>query len=118
MTKAENPVLRRLVKRLRKISKDSGANVWEELARGLGKSNRARAEVNVSQISRHTYEGDTIVVPGKVLGSGRLNHSLSVAAFDFSSRARELILAEGGEVLTIDELLDKNPKGEGIKIIK
>ena len=114
----ENPVLRRLIKKLRKFNKGSESNIWGDLAERLNKSNRNRAEVNISQINRHTSEGDTVVVPGKVIGSGRLNHSLSIAAFDFSNRSRELILDNEGEILTIDELLEKNPKGEGIIIIE
>lgn len=118
LSQPENPVLRRLIKKLRKVDKSSESKIWGDLAERLSRSNRKRTEVNISQINRHTNEGDVVVVPGKVLGSGRLNHSLSIAAFEFSSRARKVVLDERGEVLTIDELLEKNPKGEGIIIIE
>jgi len=56
------------------------------------------------------------VVPGKVLGAGVLDHKVTVAAFAFSQSARERIDAVG-KTLSIEELLKKNPKGTGIKLM-
>lgn len=110
--------MRGLIRRLRKRSKESGAGIWTDLADKLSRSNRARAEVNVSHLNRNTREDDTVVVPGKVLGSGKLDHPVTVASFSFSSRARERIQAAGGEVISIDELLDKNPDGKNVILME
>lgn len=114
----DNPILRDLIKKLRKKGKELEVDLWSDLAERLNKSNRARSEVNISKINRHTEEGDTVVVPGKVLGSGRLDHSVSVAAFDFSDRARRRIESSQGKVINIEELLEKNPEGEGVMIME
>lgn len=113
-----NPILRGLIRRLRKESKGSESSIWGDLADRLSRSNRARAEVNISRLNRHTEEADTVVVPGKVLGSGRLDHPLSVAAFNFSNQARERIQAADGETLSIEGLLDENPEGSNVIIME
>ncbi len=113
-----NPILRSLIRKLRKKGKEFKANIWGDLAERLSSSNRARSEVNISQLDRNTQEGDTAVVPGKVLGSGTLDHSLTVAAFSFSSEAKKQILAADGETLSIEKLLDKNPEGNNVKIME
>lgn len=113
-----NPALRGLIRRLRKVDKESECDIWGELADRLNHSNRSRAEVNIGQLNRHTGKGDTVAVPGKVLGSGRLNHPLSVAAFNFSDKARKKIEAAEGETLSIERLLDINPEGENVLLME
>ena len=56
------------------------------------------------------------MVPGVVLGSGTLTKKVTVAAWRFSSKAREKIESSGGEAISIEELLEKNPKGSNVKI--
>ncbi len=74
--------------------------------------------MNVSRINRHTKEGDTVVIPGKVLGAGRINHPVHVAAFAFSERAQSKILKAKGKCLSIPELMEKVPRGAGVKILE
>jgi large subunit ribosomal protein L18e len=57
------------------------------------------------------------VVPGKVLGTGKIDHPVNVAAFAFSEQARSKILKAKGKCLSISDLMKKNPKGTNIKII-
>jgi large subunit ribosomal protein L18e len=73
--------------------------------------------VNISRINRHTKAGDTVVVPGKVLGAGNLDHPVTVAAFKFSKQAKEKILKTGGACVTIEELIERNPKGSLVRVI-
>jgi large subunit ribosomal protein L18e len=113
-----NPVLRKLIRQLREHGKKQKARVWLELAERLEGPRRARAEVNLSQLNRHTSEGNTIVVPGKVLAAGALNHSVSIAAFKFSGAARRKIVAAGGRALTIQQLVEQNPSGKGVKLME
>ncbi len=113
-----NPILRDLIRRLRKEGKELDVQIWKDLAERLDSSNRSRAELNISQLNRNTDEGSTVVVPGKVLGSGRLDHPITVAAFDFSTRARRRIESVGGKTLSIHELLDESPDGENVQIME
>lgn len=99
------------------LLREQDAPVWREVAENLGKVNRKRAEVNLSDIERVAEEGDTVVVPGKVLGSGRLTKEVTVAAFKASGSAKEEIKNEG-EFKFIEQLVDDNPEGSEVKIVK
>ena len=112
-----NVHLRRLIHYLKKKSREHRAPIWRRVAELLERPTRIRPEVNLSKINRYTEEGDQVVVPGKVLGGGLLDHRVSVAAYAFSRTAVEKIRKAGGEVLTIPQLVEKNPKGSGVKII-
>lgn len=109
--------LRRLIHLLRKKAREHRAPIWRRVAELLERPTRIRPEVNVSKINRYTREGDAVVVPGKVLGSGVLDHVVTVAAYAFSRRAREKIEAVGGRVLTIPQLIEENPRGSRVKIL-
>ena len=56
------------------------------------------------------------MVPGKVLGAGRIDHPVIVAAFAFSEQAKLKILKAKGKCLTIPELKKKKPKGRNVRI--
>ena len=112
ITKTNN-VLLELVVELKKTSTSKKAGIWRAVADELMGPTRKMREVNLSKINRVTKENDTIVVPGKVLGSGQLDHKVNVYAFNFSESARQKL----SHALSIQELLKKNPKGTGVRII-
>jgi large subunit ribosomal protein L18e len=58
------------------------------------------------------------VVPGKVLASGALDHGVTVASFEASAQAKAKIEAAKSKYITIQELMEKNPKGSKVKIIR
>ncbi|NJE12638.1 50S ribosomal protein L18e [Thermococcus sp. LS2] len=110
--------LRRLIRYLRKKSNEEGVKIWKDIAWRLERPRRQRAEVNISKINRYTKDGDMVVVPGSVLGAGNLDHKVIVAAWKFSEKAREKIIKAGGEAITIEELIERNPKGSGVIIME
>jgi len=112
-----NPTLRKLIRQLREHGKKQKAKIWLDLAERLDGPRRSRAEVNLSQLNRYTADGNTVVVPGKVLAAGKLNHPISVAAFKFSGSARRKIAAAGGRALTIQQLVDENPSGRDARLM-
>ncbi len=86
---------------------------WERVAKDLAKSGTRRREVNLSHLSRVSEEGEVIVVPGKVLGSGEMTHKATVVAFSFSESAKKKLRASQCDSMSLDEFLKKNPKGSG-----
>jgi large subunit ribosomal protein L18e len=108
-----NPILVETLETL----ENQESSFWNSVAESLGKVNRRRPEVNISDIERNTEEGDTVVVPGKVLGSGRLTKEVDVAAFKASSGAKDQI-NDKGEFKFIQDLVEENPEAEGLKVIK
>jgi len=112
-----NPILNDLISELKKRSIEQDANLWKRIAEDLEKPTRQRRAVNLSRISRHTKENETIVVPGKVLGSGTLDHKLTIAALNFSQGALDKIIKAGAKVVALDEISKESPKGKRIRII-
>ena len=114
----DNPELIALIKKLKEQSRKNSAKIWKDVAERLESPNRLYASVNVGKIERYAEEGDTIIVPGKVLGSGNLTKKINIAAWRFSKKAEEKIKKAGGKVLNIDEIMQENPKGSKIKIMR
>lgn len=112
-----NPTLQRLVGELRKQSTEQSVSLWKRLASDLEKPTRKRRSVNLSRIGRVTKENEVIVVPGKVLGSGDVNHKLTISAFQFSDSARQKLEESGSKIVPLDELIRENPSGKRIRII-
>lgn len=117
-TQKTNPKITGLIESLKQKSYQEKAVIWKDVAKRLERSTRRQAEVNLSQINRHTSPDELVLVPGKVLGSGILNHKIQVAALSFSKLAREKIGTAGGECLEISQLMEKNPNGSGVRIIE
>jgi large subunit ribosomal protein L18e len=117
-TKTTNPELIQLIRFLKKQSREQDAGIWFDVAEHLSKPSRQKIAVNLSRIDRHTEKGSTIVVPGKVLATGTLNHTVTVAAFSASERAQEKLKAARAKYISITDLVEKNPKGSNVKIIR
>jgi len=117
-TRTTNPEFAGIIRTLRKKSQEHEAKIWREIADRLARSRQRRATVNVSQLSRHTRDGETIIIPGKVLGSGEIDHPVKVAASAFSEKAKSKILGAKGKCLSIQELLEKNPEGKSVRILE
>ncbi len=90
---------------------------WKRIIEEAERSKRSRRVVNLYKISRLTKPGDVVYVPGKVLGSGEINHPITISAFSFSKTAYEKILKAGGTVLTTREFIEKYPTGSNVKLI-
>ncbi|MBT4174697.1 50S ribosomal protein L18e [archaeon] len=97
--------------------KKTKINVWKAIATELEKSTKRTVGVNIAKIIRHTREGETALIPGKVLSLGKMEKKLTVAAYNFSDKAKEKI-NKNGKALTIKELLKTNPKGNKVRILK
>jgi large subunit ribosomal protein L18e len=112
-----NPYLRKLIEDLKSKSIELNAPIWRTVAEKLEKPRRQRVAVNLSRIDRYTEKNEVVIVPGVVLGSGRISKPVSIAAWRFSKQAEEKIEKAKGECLSIQQLARKNPKGSGVKIV-
>jgi len=116
-SKTTNPELIKLIRFLREQSRKNNVEIWKDVAERLSKPRRKRITVNISRLNRYTEKKETIVVPGKVVGTGKINHPITVAAFAFSETAKEKVKAARGKTLSVVQLIKKNPKGSNIKMI-
>ncbi len=117
-SRSTNPVLTGIIEELIRMTYKEDAPIWRDIAVRLSRPSRIRAKVNLSRISRHTKENDIVAVPGKVLGSGVIDHPLTVAALSFSKTAREKIISPGGKCITFSDLMETVPKGTNVKIME
>ena len=90
---------------------------WKRIAEDLRRPTRERRIVNVYKIEKFAQDGETIIVPGKVLSVGDITKKVNVAALTFSAEAKRKIEEAKGKTLTIQELFKSNPKGKQVRIL-
>jgi large subunit ribosomal protein L18e len=115
--KYQDPGRVELIRQIQSETVKNGSKLWSAVADELSKVRKNRREVNVYKIQENSSEGDVVIVPGKVLGDGKINHKVDVAAYRFTSGAEKKIKQAGGATMSITELLGKNPEGKKIKLI-
>jgi len=112
-----NPILKQAIADLKAAGYKYKVPFATAIAEKMGRSTRRKVEVDVSRIERYAKKGETVVVPGKVLGAGILTKPVTIAAAAFSVSAIGKIEKAGGKIITIAELIEKNPKGTGVKVL-
>jgi large subunit ribosomal protein L18e len=113
----ESQEMRKLVHFLKKAAKETDSDLWLAIADQLDKSKRSRRAINLNRINRFSKDGETVVVPGKVLGVGALDHPITIGALSFSIEAARKILESGGRYHTLRELFVMKQKDSDIRII-
>lgn len=91
---------------------------WLEVASLLAMPRRLKIVKNLEQIDKESKEGDTIVVPGKVLSKGEISKKIRIAALSFSQEAERKLKAKKCEVIKLEEEIEKNAKMQAVKILK
>jgi large subunit ribosomal protein L18e len=102
---------------LRNAFKKNKAPIWRALQDELAGPRANRREINVRRLAEITKADEVVVVPGKVLGTGNLDHKLTVCAFSISETAAKKIVESGGKVMAFDDLINDYPDGKGVRII-
>mgnify|MGYP001563519451 FL=1 len=116
-TNKTNSYLKVLASDLYKLSSENKSNIWKRVADDLMVPTREKKLVNLFKIDMYAKDGDVIVVPGKVLGTGDINKKITVSAFSFSKSAVEKIKGAKGSVISLHELIQKNPKGKDVRLM-
>jgi large subunit ribosomal protein L18e len=112
-----NPILKKLIEDLKKKAFDTKSDFLKDVVEKLNKPRRQRVEVNIAHIELYTNKDETVIIPGIVLGYGELSKPVTISAWKFSKQAREKIEKIKGKALTIEELVEKTPKGTNVKIL-
>ena len=71
----------------------------------------------MDKINKEAREGETLVIPGKVLSQGEIKKKVKIVALGFSENAMEKLSTEKVAFSTIDEEIKKNPEAKGIRIL-
>ena len=91
---------------------------WLRVADRLAGPRRIRTAINLDQIERESKDGETVVIPGKVLGEGNVNKKLRIVAWNFSESAMKKLKEKKCEAIMISEEIKNNPEGKGMRIIE
>ena len=109
--KKGNLAMKELVGTLKK-----GNKFWIEVSYELTRPSRQMASVSLGKLNEMTKEGETVLVPGKVLSDGEIDHKIIIGAYGFSKAALNKL--KGSKIVGIDEMFKSNKDGKGIKILK
>lgn len=100
------------------LNKSDQPAIYRRLSEMVNFAERKRRVINVDQLDRLVKDGDVVVFPAKVLGSGIMTKKITIGALAFSSEAKRKIIAAGGEAITLAELWEKHPKGTNVRLLK
>jgi len=102
----------RLGKALAKHAKATKGNFWKDASSAVLASRKNRPIVSVGTISRNSKEGSKVIVPGKVLSTGSLDHKVTVATLSFSEEAKKKIVESGGQCIRLGDFMESSSKDE------
>lgn len=112
LEKKTNPILAESILKAKKLT------AWLKLANMISVPRRLQSSVNLDEIEKQTKEGDTVLIPGKVLGSGEVSKKIRIVALGFSKQAREKLKKNKCEIVSVLEEAKVNPKAHGIKVMR
>ncbi len=110
--KKRNPEIVETIRAAKKKEK------WLKVAAILSGPRRKMPNLNLTDIEGGSKEGDTVIVPGKVLSQGEINKKIKVVALGFSEKAREKLMKSKSDPTNILEEIKKNPDAKGIKVLR
>lgn len=109
----ESIVKLRLLNQLRKAKRP----LWTRVREILLQPKRREAQVNLYKLDKLTNPNDTVVVPGKVLGIGKLMHPLTLAYVDASANAIAGLKESKSNAMPLSLFLEKNADAKNVKIV-
>ena len=112
-----NQVVIRMARDLKKASVKNDAPIWAKLAKYALKPSIARRDINLNRIAQLTKENNTVVFPGKVLGTGNVSHKITLCSFSISNSAVDKIIDNGGKLISFSDLIKQNPTGKGVILL-
>lgn len=102
---------RGLINTFEELKRKKKQPLYDRIVKELKKPRRNKRSVNLSKINRYTKKNQNVLVLGKVLGSGLLNHSLKqIIAFDYSEKALRKLKENKCKVLTLKKWSETGAK--------
>ncbi|MDP2717568.1 MAG: 50S ribosomal protein L18e [Candidatus Micrarchaeota archaeon] len=105
----------KLLNQLRKAG--AKRKLWKRVREILSNPRRLEAQVNLYRLSKLTKSGETVVVPGKLLGTGALAHPLTLVYVDASKSALLGVAAAKGKAVLLSDFLAQNADEKNVKIV-
>merc|ERR1712188_326894 len=120
---SENVFIRLLVKLYRFLARRTGSNFNAVILKRLFMSRHNRPPLSLSKLAKfmRNQEGKMAVIVGTVTDDVRMLEApkgLKICALRVTETARARILANGGEIITFDELAQAFPTGSGCVLLR
>ena len=106
------------IETLLRVSRESNFKLWRDIARRLSGGSRRYATINVGKLSSLSKEGEILIVPGSVLGEGKLDKKVVIAGLRATRSALEKITASGSTFKSLKDLASENPKPANARIMR
>ncbi len=74
----------------------------------LSAPSRRRNAISLEKLRKYTSAGENVIVPRKVLGTGKIDHKVKIAALEFSSSAKAALQAADCEFVDIKEMVKRD----------
>jgi large subunit ribosomal protein L18e len=87
----KNLQTQKLIENLYKLSKDKKKEIYAIVAKVLESSTRLQPSKNLFNLQKMNYisEGDIVVIPGKLLGTGNLEKKITIYCLNASESAKK-----------------------------
>jgi len=112
-----NQVVINMAKDLKRASTKNNAPIWAKLSNYALKPSIARRHINLNRINQLTKDMDQVVFPGKILGTGHIDHKITICSFSISNSAATKILEKGGKIISFSDLIKNHPTGKGVILL-
>jgi large subunit ribosomal protein L18e len=100
------------------ILKSAKNDKWISVAQIISGSKKNRLSLNLNQIDLDAKDGETIVIPGKVLSQGEVTKKIKIVALNFSENAKDKLSRMKKDFSMLEAELKSNPEGKNIRIIR
>lgn len=113
--KAKRKTSLALVETIRSSKKLEG---WNEVSDLVSLPKRKSIILNLSEINEMSKDGESVVVPGKVLSEGEIEKKIRLIALKFSKKAVEKLLRAKVAFSYINDEIKKNPTAKDLRVLK
>lgn len=103
--KRKNFELESIISKLLVKGEETKMGLYAALAKLLKTPRRRKIQVNIGSIDKNSKENEMVIVPGKVLSMGNLNHKITLVCYTISMSARDKLAAIGVKVMSFEEFL-------------
>ena len=117
INRKSNSTLVKTIADLKEASRKNEAPIWRSIATRLEGPSRNWPSVNVSKLEYNINKNGKAIIPGKLMGTGIITKKMTVAAYSFTTSAKDKIQSAGGKCLTYNELIKSVPKGTNIVVV-
>ncbi|MCL4381913.1 50S ribosomal protein L18e [Candidatus Marsarchaeota archaeon] len=99
------------------IEEEPKSKLWRKLYKETATTSRTRNEVNIFKINKCSANEDRVIVPGKILGEGKMDHPVTITAMEFTKKGLQELQKANCKIININELYADMKSSKKVKII-